>query len=185
MPDQPVVTINADRAIAAFTQMAGQLRDLRPVFREFHVYHAREIDSVFRTLGRGGTTREITWRDFAPSSLPHARQRDGRRSYGRRGGTAPLARSQRSTGPMTLGAMRPSGQRLTLRSKLLQDTGALRASASTGVFMLTKDALAYGSDKDYAANVAKTHPWYTFTEQDGEMLLKITEKALTAQRRGE
>lgn len=147
---QNVFTVNADAAVSAFTQMAGQLEDLRPVFREFHAYHARQIDGVFRTLGRGGTTRGLTWRDFGPSSLPHNRVRAGSRWYGARGGAARLSRPARSVGEMTLGARRPSGARLTLQSKLLQDTGGLRQSAATGVLVVSKDELLYGSDRDYA-----------------------------------
>lgn len=181
MSQRPLVTVNADAAVRAFTQLAGQLRDLRPVLREFHAYHARQIDSVFKVNGRGGTHRGLLWADFAPSSLPHNRMRAGRRWYSARGGGERLSRPQATVGAMTLGARRPSGMRLTPQSKLLQDTGALRQSAATGVFVLSKDALMYGSDKDYATKQAETRPWYSFTDEDGAKLLAITRKALTAQ----
>ncbi|WP_155300531.1 hypothetical protein [Deinococcus kurensis] len=179
--EQPVFTVDADAAVKAFTHIAGQLKDLRPVFRKFHAYHSREVDGVFKALGRGGTHRGITWRDWAPSSMPHARKRKGLRHYSV-SGRKKLPHAVASGGGMTLGARRPSGRRVGPGSKLLQDTGTLRRSASTGVLVLNNFMLVYGSNMAYAEAQAAHRPWYSFTKGDGEKLVELARAQLAVDR---
>lgn len=55
-------------------RLARQIGDMRPLLREFHAYHARQIDSVFMKLGRGGGTyRDLVWKPWAPSSIGRRR----------------------------------------------------------------------------------------------------------------
>jgi hypothetical protein len=152
------VSINLWRTPFLIQELARRTGDLSPVLRKFHAYHSREINSVFNQLGRGGTYRGLTWKDFGASSMPHMRK-DGK--------------------GMTLGRKRPSGKRVSEQSKLLQDTGALRQDASTGVFVLTRDKLQYGPSKFYAqAQYSRRSP-YSVTKADQTKLMQLLLDALT------
>lgn len=68
------VTVNLWRTPVELYRLASRVGDLRPVFREFHAYHSREIDSVFRKLGRnGGYYRGLIWRPWSPASIGRTR----------------------------------------------------------------------------------------------------------------
>jgi hypothetical protein len=151
------IGINLWKTPFLIQELARRTGDISPVLRKFHAYHSREINSVFNRLGRGGSYRGVAWKDFSPSSMPHARK-DGK--------------------GMTLGRKRPSGKRVGPGSKLLQDTGALRQDATTGVFVLTRDRLQYGPSKFYAEHQYTYRTPYSVTKADSQKLMSLLIEAL-------
>ena len=76
--DTGLVRLNSWKALGAAFGLSRVLGDSRGAFQEFYAYHAREVDSVFKALGRGGTYRGVTWAGWSPYSAGRPRP-SGRR----------------------------------------------------------------------------------------------------------
>lgn len=157
------VAVQNALAVNAVSRLVRRLGDFSPVLKEFHAYHAREVDSVFDALAQGGTHRGLTWQPWPESALPH-RRKDG-------------------TG-MTLGRKRPSGQRVGPQSRLNDDTGALRADIRRNLADRTRARMTYGTDLEYAPAVLAHRQPFSITPADAAKLAELTAKSLQNAFRG-
>lgn len=170
MSEKQTVAVNADAATAAFAQITLTLADMKPVFREFHAYHAARIDADSRARNRGAPVRTLSAPDLRESALPHNRAALKSRWYGPRLSTS--RGSARRLGEMAVGRSRPAGSRL---GHSAPPEAGLRPSVTSGLLEVTNRTLTYGPAED----PSKKRPWYTFTQGDADHLLDITEKVLT------
>lgn len=96
-----------------------KVHDPKPILKRFHGYMLGRTAATFQNLGRtlagtiGGSAsyRGVTWKSFAPL-------------YTEKGITVPAWGNE-----YVKGRLRPSGQRVTVRSQIMSDTGRLKAAA--------------------------------------------------------
>ena len=126
-----VVTHNFDDVMARLLEKA---KDFRQPMTDFYGYLLRRTQLTFSKLGRKGNTtpfREALWPWFAPQ-------------YTRKDGTVVPAEGGvakvRGTG-VVKGRKRRSGKRITVRSKMMQDRGVMKAAAISRFRLSTHEAL--------------------------------------------
>lgn len=157
------VAVSNSFAVNAISRMVRSLGDFSPVLKEFHAYHADQVDSVFDRLAQGGTYRGLTWRPWPESALPH-RRKDGN--------------------GMTLGRKRPSGNRVSASARLNDDTGELREDIRHSLRERTKASLQYGTTLPYAPAVLRYRQPFSVTPEDALKLAELTKKSLFNALRG-
>jgi len=112
----------------------------RPAFRSFHTYMRQQTDFTFRIVGNGGKFRGVKWDGFA-DQYTRKGGHDGtgdKSTVPAEGGIPRVNRRRTQTGASAgrlrrggkvKGRLRPSGKRVTAKSKLLRDAGVLSAQA--------------------------------------------------------
>lgn len=163
-----VETTKAQRFLRAKAERAG---DARPALKKVQKYVIARIKLQFHKLSRGGTFRGVRWADL--QGRPGERKREG---YSTRGGpfggyrkgvysdlaTRKVRGGTRTTGRYTLGAMRPSGKRVTASSAVMHDTGKLLRSAGQFIRLLTPNQIVFGTNLLYAGPQEKRRPFMFF-----------------------
>ena len=148
MADSPI-SIKADIShVTAFLErMKANAEQTGTLLKAVALYHVRQSIRVFESEGRGFKALPSAF--VNPSDLPWKGFAKG-----------------------SLGRTRPSGQKITESSKLLQDTGTLRQSIKP-LFLAAKVAL-YGTNLSYAgqhhfgnkAQNLPARPFLFFTQAD-------------------
>jgi hypothetical protein len=132
----------------------GRLRDMRPVFTNFHVYMMRRVQLMFERLKSGGTSfRGVGWMWFA-------------RQYTRKDGTIVPAEGGvpkvRGNG-LVKGRKRHSGKRVTRSSNLMRDTGRL-SSAALAFMRMSKSKIEMDTKVNYAGYQHRMRAYQFFEE---------------------
>lgn len=150
---------------------ARKHRDVRPALLKFQHYIVARIALQFQRLSKGGRFRGVYWPDL--QGRPGKRQRAGISTRGGAfGGYRPGVYSDLATrrvrggtrtgGEMALGALRPSGKRVTTDSAVMQDTGTLLRKAGKWIKMLTWNRIDFGTNLSYAAAQDEMRPFMFF-----------------------
>ncbi len=146
-------------------------RDVRPALLKIQHYIVARIGLQFARLSKGGRFRGVRW--------PDLQGRPGKRvgfGYSTRGGafggyrtgvysdvaTHQLRGGARTSGEQTLGALRPSGKRITNDSSVMQDTGTLLRKAGKWISRLTRNEIQFGTNLSYAAAQDELRPFMFF-----------------------
>lgn len=166
-----------NHALPGIIKLSRLLDGATPIFREFRAYYADQVDSVFDHLGQGGRYRYLYWKPFPASAIPHPRKRPGLRWYPMNGGGARYSKPKKTVTAMTLGRRRPSGKRLSVTSKLMQDTGRLRKDASES--FMQPGSLIFQSRLAYAEKQFAMRSPYSVTPEDVVFLMGLTAKHIT------
>lgn len=176
-------------ALAMLSGIVEVLDDWTVPLANFRAYMIHEVDEQFRVAGDGTRStfaRGVWWRGFA---LQYVRKTDGVAvpawggvpNIGQYGWIAQRHREKLKAdgkkpprlnkGRMIKGRKRPSGQRITQSSKLMQDTGATRSTALTGVYEATPTSIRMGPGTPYATHQNAMRQFLFFqTPQDQEAL---------------
>jgi hypothetical protein len=178
-----------NRALTILSGLEEAISDWSVPLANFHAYMIREVDEQFKVAGDGTRStfaRGVWWPGFAPQ---YTRKTDGvvvpawggvpnigqyswinqrrRESQKARGEKADRTNRNRKV----KGRKRPSGQRITPSSKLMQDTGATRATAMTGFVEETPTSITMGPGTPYAARQNAMRQFVFFqTPKDQEEL---------------
>jgi len=113
------IKVDPKEAILHIQGIEGKLKDLTPVFTDFHAFMIRRTTLMFRRLKKGGDFRGVHWNWFAPQ-------------YTRKDGTVVPAEGgiEKVKGRgVVKGRKRHSGKRITSSSNLMRDTGRLYTAA--------------------------------------------------------
>lgn len=160
----------ANRRLKALSERA---EDARPWLRKFRLYMIARTRLMFGRLRKGGRYRGVYWPDI--KGRPHART--GRGGYvtreGAFGGYSAGVYSdttsrrtlggRRNTGYRTLGALRPSGKRVTDNSAVMQDTGTLLRRAGQWIKRMNHNEIVFGvGNLIYAAPQNRMRPFMFF-----------------------
>ncbi len=146
--------VDATKANRRLTVLSGRAEDARPWLKKFRLYIISQTRLMFHKLRKGGQFRGVEWADL--KGRPHTRT--GRGGHvtreGAFGGYSPGVYSdvasrktlggRRNTGYRTLGALRPSGKRVTLESAVMQDTGTLLRRAGQWIKKLNHNEITFG-----------------------------------------
>lgn len=146
-------------------------RDVRPALLKIQHYMVTRIALQFQKLHKGGRDRGVHWRDL--QGRPGKRQRAGYSTRdGAQGGYRQGVYSDVATrrirggvitgGESTLGALRPSGKRVTADSAVMQDTGRLLRSAGKWIKRLSWNRIDFGTNVNYAARQDKMRRFMFF-----------------------
>lgn len=136
-----------------------KVRDVRPMLLKFQKYIIARIRIQFHKLRKGGKFRGVFWADL--QGRPGSRKRAGISTRGGAFGgyragvrwdiaTRKVKGGTRTGGKYTLGAMRPSGKRVTADSAVMDDTGTLKRKAGTWIKRLTRNEIVFGTNLLYA-----------------------------------
>jgi hypothetical protein len=157
-----VITHNFDSIIQ---QIHAQTRSFEKPLRNFYGYMLRQTDLTFRKLGpkNSGRFREVSWPWFSP-----VRKSDGtvvepegvrvRHSFNRY--------------RMPRGKKRPATHYVQSDSRLLADTGRLKAAALS-TFRVSDFELQAETDVQYADEQQQMRPFAFLTDADVEHLRKM------------
>lgn len=168
------IEVNLSKPQAMLELLSHRGQDFRPALREFHAYMTRQTDLMFERAGGpgsaliGGSYRGIYWRPFSPQYL----RADGTLVPAWGGVDKVRGRGQ------VKGRKRPSGQRVTLHSLLMQDTGRLRSRATTGMVRLTPRSIEFGPNLEYAAHQNAMRPFLFVTAADTEAMVAAVARHL-------
>lgn len=148
--------VDASAATIELRNVQAKAGDLHKFFTDFSAYMQSVTLRTFQRLGKGGDFRGVHWNGFAsqytrktdgvtvPAKGGVKRLRKGFSARTRKSGrifysgvSQNIATGQfegkQATGGTVRGRLRNSGKRVTASSKLMQDTGQLRAAALNNV----------------------------------------------------
>lgn len=146
-------------------------RDVRPALLRIQHYIIARIGLQFQRLSKGGRFRGVYWPDLKGrpgerTGFGHS-TRDGAFGGYRTGvysdvATRKIKGGVRTSGEKTLGALRPSGKRITDDSAVMIDTGTMLRKAGKWIARLTRNEIQFGTNLSYAAAQDELRPFMFF-----------------------
>ena len=154
------ITHNFDEALAGLLERA---KNYEKPLKNWYGYMLRQTDLTFRKLGKqgSGTFRGVSWEWFADQ-------------YTRKDGTNVPAHGIPG---QVKGRKRHSNKRVTVSSRVLQDTALLK-NAAIAQFRIGSNFLVARTPTAYAEFQAKLRPFAFITAVDEEVLIGMIEKYL-------
>jgi hypothetical protein len=149
----------------------GKVANARPALRKVQYYVISRIAAQFKVLRKGGVYRGVRWADL--QGRPGIRQRSGISTRGAAFGgyregvygdvaTHKIRGGIVTGGKTTLGALRPSGKRVTASSAVMVDTGTMLRKTGRWIKRLTANEIVFGINLKYAGRQNKMRPFLFF-----------------------